>query len=165
MKKAIVLLLCVFSIASLAACGNAGKANTTNPSSNVQIPNPFVDCKTLDDASAIAHFNMTVPESINGYSERMIQAVADKMIQVLYFDGEDKALIRKAEGTGDISGDYNEYAEINSISVGDVKVSTKGNSGMISVATWAADGFTYAIDINNGGMTVETISALVAAIQ
>lgn len=165
MKKTIVLLLCSLSITSLAACGNLEKPNVTEPSSEVQIRNPFVNCETLDEAITISGFDMTVPETINGYSERTIQAVKDDMIQVLYLNGDEKICIRKADRSGDISGNYNEYKEVNSISVGDVEVTTKGDSGIISVATWTADGYTFAINISNKGMTVETISTLIAEVR
>ena len=41
----------------------------------VEIPNPFIDCDSLEDAKKIAGFEIRVPDAIDGYSDRFIQAI------------------------------------------------------------------------------------------
>ena len=53
--------------------------------------------------------------------------------------------IRKAVGTDDISGDYNEYKEENVVKVGELEVTEKGNDGNISVASWTDGTYSYSI--------------------
>lgn len=165
MKKTITLLLCALSAASLAACGQPVRANASNMSSTVQIPSPFVDCDTLDSAAAVSGFHMTVPETVDGYSDRNIQAVEDEMIQVFYQNGEDEICIRKAAGGGDVSGDYNEYAETSIVPVGEIPVSMRGNDGTVHVAVWETNGFAYAIGVNGDGLAADAVSALVSAVK
>ena len=59
-------------------------------------------------------FSLEAPIEYADYNSLVIQAIADDMIEVIYFDAEkthEGLRIRKAVGTDDISGDYNEYKE------------------------------------------------------
>ena len=131
MKKLLALTLCAITIFSMTACGNTSESTEDL----VEIPNPFIDCDSLEDAIKIAGFEIRVPDSIDGYSNRFIQAIDQYMIQVFYYtsseisddtgnttfsenteitenaayteDSRDQILLRKAIGTDDISGDYN----------------------------------------------------------
>lgn len=157
MKKLFLFLLCVISMVSLAACGNAAGDASPDTSSDispeVQIPSPFTDCGTLDEAAAISGFRMSAPETANGYSERSIQAVKDEMIQVFYRSGEEEICIRKATGDGDIgrerggdiSGDYTEYAQTGKLSVDDLEATVKGDRDKIHVAFWTDHDYSYSI--------------------
>ena len=77
MKKLITMILCVLTVCSLAACGSKSASNGNN-----EIPNPFIDCNTLEDAAKIAGFDITVPDAIDEYTDRTIQAVDKDLIQV-----------------------------------------------------------------------------------
>ena len=135
---------------------------------DVEIPSPFVDCDTMDDAEKIAGFNVTVPEKMpEGYAQKLIQAVENDMIQVFYANGEKEIVIRKAKGSEDISGDYNEYKENNTITVGSRKVSTRGNHGKVNAAIWIDGAYTYSITANLGetGLDANTISDMAGSIR
>ena len=54
-------------------------------------------------------------------------------------------VIRKAAGTEDISGDYNEYPEIYNVTVSEREVTMKGTDGKVNVAVWNTDDYSYAI--------------------
>ena len=65
----------------------------------------------------------------------------DGMLELFYAGaGGEEVSVRKAEGNGDISGDYNEYAESDVLEAGGVTVTAKGNGEGISLALWEADG-------------------------
>lgn len=132
----------------------------------VQIVNPFVDYETLDDAAKAAGFDLDVPETVDGYSgEKSIQVVDNRMIQILYTDdNENSLLIRKEAGSADISGDYNDYDEINTIFVGEYSVTLKGNNGTVSTAIWVNDGYSYAVNAD-APISTEDMIALIAAIN
>lgn len=72
--KVTKLMLCVVAVMSLSACG----------SKQVEIPNPFKECNSLEDAAAVAGFEMIAPDGIDGYEEKSITALENDMIQVLY---------------------------------------------------------------------------------
>ena len=172
MKK--ILLISVLCLAII-ACGKKEEAKqetteTTNVTQkeSTQIPNPFVEVKNLDEASKIAGFSLEVPETYEDYKKQVIQAIEDDMIEVIYYDenSEHEGLrIRKAKGTDDISGDYNEYKDVETVKVGDFEIIEKGSEGNISVATWNDGTYSYAIDVAEASLTKDTIANLVSNIK
>lgn len=206
-KKVTLMTLCAATMLSMAACGekqdktigaeNAGQtiveneekiptdgaATTTTEEiligDNTQIPNPFVDCDTLADASALAGFDIIVPDSVDGYEERTITAMENDMIQVLYLHGDDQICIRKAVGEEECSGDYNEYSEEKIVTVGDREITMRGNNGKVMVAVWTEGGYSYSIGVyaytqhndgvadpeSNSGMAEDEVTVLVAQVQ
>ena len=75
----------------------------------------------------------------------------------------DNVLIRKAISDEDISGDYNEYENIKTVSVNDLQVTMRGNGECVNVATWKDGEYAYAIstsaDISSDEM-IELVSAV-----
>ena len=151
----------------------------------VQIPNPFVDCETMEEAGKLAGFSLTAPESIDGYSDRIIQAVEGELVQVIFtrnqcielenqedsgatsqetadFESHDLT-IRKGTGMDDISGDYNEYPEVETVTVGDKTVTLKEEGGLVHTAIWKADGYSYAVYAADG-VSTDVMTALVSEI-
>ena len=90
------------------------------------IANPFVDCQTMEAAAEVAGFEYRTPEQVDVCSENKIQAVDQEMIQVIYSADENQILIRKAPGTRNISGDYNNYQKEETITVDEMQVTLKG---------------------------------------
>ena len=196
MKKMLVFVLCAAMMVLLVACGsnqnntanttdtdstqNSDTTNDTNTTNNTsdttddttqddgtEIANPFVTCETLEDAAALAGFDMTVPTvSSDTYAQQEISAVEDSMIQVSYQDSEssDSIVIRKGAGSDDISGDSNTYDETSTLDVDGITVTTKGNDGLIYVATWTSGDYTFSITAT-AGLDSNGVTELVQAIQ
>ena len=172
MKK--ILLISVLCLAII-ACGKKEEAKqetteTTNVTQkeSTQIPNPFVEVKTLEEASKIAGFTLEVPETYEDYKKQVIQAIENDMIEVIYYDenSEHEGLrIRKAKGTDDISGDYNEYKDVETVKVGDFEVTEKGSEGNISVAIWNDGTYSYAINVAEASLTKDIIANLISNIK
>lgn len=134
----------------------------TEPGSEeaVQIPSPFTGHATLAEAAKAAGFELTVPEKVNGSPRQDIETMSGKMIQVFYGDDENKICIRKAAGSGDISGDYNQYAQVK-VENG---VAMKGENGLFMVAIWERGGYTYAITAGTG-MSAAAMTALIQSVN
>lgn len=132
------------------------------------MPNPFVDFKTLKDAQKLAGFNVTVPDKMpEGYSESVIQVIKNKLIEIIYVNGDDEIRIIKGKGSEDISGDYNKYKEINVVTINNMQVKMEGDDGKFNVATWVDGEYTFAIDVNSAGSGMESsaISDMVRSIH
>lgn len=172
MKKIITLALSTIMMLSLTACGsNSGNgSNDATPSGlpglggNTQIANPVTTCDTLEDAAALAGFEYTVPETIDGYENRVISVINNKIVQVVYQnDDSDKITFRKGSGTDDISGDFNAYSEENTIAIDDISVTMKGSDGKIMLAVWSANDYTYSISVN--GISETDMTDYVKSVQ
>ena len=172
MKKILLMsLLCL----AIVACGKkeeikeetAEVVNTTQEQ-NYGIPNPYEIVDTLDEASKIAGFDLSVPATYGEYKNQVINAIEDDMIEVVYFEKESEnegLRIRKAKGTDDISGDYNEYKNVETVKVGDYDVTEKSDGGNILVATWTDGTYSYAINTDRAELSKEDIANLISNIK
>ena len=144
MKKLAVLLLCILTVVTLAAC--AGKSSQEEPL--MQIANPVVDYESLEAAAKAAGFELKTPSSVKGFSDKLVQVCDGEMIQVIYLNGDDRLLIRKAKGSEDISGDYNEYSDNSTVTVNGNSVTLRGDDGKVSTAVWTSGGYTYSVSFD-----------------
>ena len=110
MKKFIAVL--VGAVITMSAMPMAFAAETTAVNDTIiGMPSPFIDYDTLEEAEKAVGFEINVPESIDGYSEKLISVMDGKMIQIVFVEGDKQICIRKEKGNDDISGDYTKYAE------------------------------------------------------
>ena len=153
--KHTALLACSALLAvSLAACSQpaasdaastAGSASSSATSDTAQIPNPWTGCTTLADAAALTGYDFT---------------------EVQYSSGNARLCLRKAPGSDDISGDFNQYAESNAVDVDGRSVTLQGNDGQVQLATWLDGDYTYSIGIyrdDGTGLTADEMTGLVKA--
>ena len=145
--------------------GNTVKINTDPaPMNPVQIPSPFTGHATLAEAAKAVGFELTVPEKVSGSPRRGIETMNGKMIQVFYGDGENETCIRKEAGSGDISGDYSQYAQSKTVEVNGATVTMKGQNGLMMVAIWESSGYTYAVT-SDAGMSAAAMTALIQSVN
>ena len=187
MKNLLIFTVTAAMLLNLAACSQSAKpaakpdqpAQTetadsknaqaeTAETENVQIPNPWTDYDSKDDAAQAAGFDFTVPDEISGCSEksyRVLSAEGDVMFEIIYASGEDEtARIRKAPGANDASGNYNEYAETETVDVGGVRVTMKGENGLVKLAVWTNGDYSYVLSVESG-LSQNDMAALVSNIQ
>ena len=174
-NKIILTLACMAMVVSIAACGNTSKKGNTEISSdtsiskedtkneNIQIPNPWVDCKNMKEAEKIAGFSYEIPEKIDDYTDISIQVLDEDMIQVVYQKDEESITLRKGRGSDDVSGNYSEYDESKEITVGDYQVTEKGNDGNVMLATWTSGDYSYSVDTS--GMSAEAINEIIQQVK
>ena len=61
-------------------------------------------------------------------------------------------------------GDCNAYAEQTELTSGDAAITMKGADGLVQLAIWQADGYTYAVSVENG-LTADAMAELVAQVR
>lgn len=128
---------------------------------NIQIPNPWQECTSLEEAGKLAGFSFTAPQTVDGYTERYIAAIENEIAQVIFSNGNDSELyFRKGVGGDDISGDCNTYTTIEEQTIDGHTVLCKGNDGLIYTATWTDGEYSYAV-MCDAGMSVEQLTAWV----
>jgi len=177
MKKFFVFTVAAALLLSLAACAqNAEPAVQPEPAQqeetmpdNQQIPNPWTDCASKEEAAQLAGFELTAPDEIAAVSEKTYHVMnsedGEVIFEIVYASGEDRgAYVRKAPGAEDISGDNNDYAETETADVGGVSVTLKGNDGLVYLAVWTDGGYSYALNIS-AGLSQSDMTALVSEIR
>jgi hypothetical protein len=104
-----------------------------------------------------------VPDSVDGYPDVTIAVLeSEQLTEVQYSSGNARLCLRKAPGSDDISGDFNQYAESNAVDVDGRSVTLQGNDGQVQL-----DGdYTYSIGIyreDGAGLTADEMTGLVKA--
>ena len=170
-KQLIALTMSAVMALSLAACGSEKPAASSQSSSSavsedsgstVQIPNPWTEYTDLAEAVQASGIPLSVPDAVEGYPQRFIQALTgeDATLEVRYLNDDGQEIcIRKTDGAMDPSGDYNTYEQESSSAVGDRTVTLKGNSDQVSLAVWAENGYHYSIGAYDDSGTISGISS------
>ena len=105
------------------------------------MPNPFIECKSLEEAAKIAQVNIKLPE----YSQCTIYAVKNSFVEVQYPLNETSNItIRKSAGEEDISGVY-DGKEMQLHSTDGVDVNVRLKDGKFISAYFTGDDGTYSI--------------------
>lgn len=145
--------------------GNVIHINTDPSSmSAVQLPSPFTSHTKLAEAAKVVGFELTVPEKAGGSPRRDIETMSGEMIQVFYGNDENEICVRKEAGSGDISGDYNQYAQAKTVEVNGSSVTMKGENGLFMVAIWESSGYTYSVT-SGAGMSAAAMTALIQSVK
>ena len=114
-----------------------------------QIPNPYVDYETLEEACEAAGVSLRLPDSIEGYERIDYQAIDGQTVNVIYTAADGSMLlIRKAKGSEDISGDYNEYEHNSEQTINDIDVQVRGDGDTLSAAVWYDNGEAYSMTVD-----------------
>lgn len=153
MKNIFVLLFSLVVCLFFVGC-EVKKDNLTEENPSI-FRETFLEAKDLNEVESIAGFPIKIPEQIFEKDFRSeIRAIKGKVIQVTYYGIEQLIIIRKAVNNGeeDVSRDFNDYPEQFVETVRDTKVSLRGNDGKINVMYWNSGDYSYAININPGGI-------------
>ena len=136
------------------------------PEESVGMPNPFTDNDTLEEAEKNAGFSIQVPEKIGGVSATAFRNSGQEMLEVIYYNGEQEvARIRKGHENADNSGNYVGYPEIKNEKIGGLDVSLKEKDGKVVLAIWSDGAYSYSISLDEQGVSLEEMTALVKAVK
>lgn len=177
MKKLIIGALCAAIIIPVgirtyevkniktSASLNSSSTKPNKELSPKQIPNPMKEYSTLDEARKAAGFNFVIPTVLpDGYQMNGIKVINDSMAEVTYNKGDLKIIYRTAAGNFDISGDYNAYDVVKTITAGNTKVVIKGKSNGINLATWTKDGVSFSLSLAEA-INEKAVSTMVESIK
>lgn len=155
---------------SVTACGGQGSTGETVTGQRsedfVGMPNPFTDNATLEEAEEYAGFSIQVPDQISGVSATAFRNLGQEMLEVIYYNGEQEvARIRKGHENADNSGNYVGYPEIKNEKIGGLDVSLKEKDGKVVLAIWSDGAYSYSISLDEQGVSLEEMTALVKAVK
>lgn len=156
-RKVFMFAICAAAALMLAACGGSTPADsgdtpadssaalTGESDGDVGMPDPFTEYQTLEEAEKEAQFTLELPQAAGDYSGPVYRLNKEAgLLEVIFENGGERITFRKAAGDEDISGDYNEYAQVETVD----GVTLKGENGMFSLAVWSSDGYTYAVSVH-----------------
>ena len=121
---------------------------TASDPGSTQLPDPWTELDTPEAAAEAAGFDLTLPAEADRFAERVYRVLPSgsaPLLEVLCRTGDDRLILRKAPGSGDISGDYTAYAQEQVTAVGDRSVTMRGADGRFSLAVWTDGGYAYSV--------------------
>lgn len=131
----------------------------------VQIPNPIVETDDIRTLKESVSFPLKVPTVVPEGNEVIdTSVIGGTLAQITYSNGSNKITYRMAEGTDDISGEYNTYDKLREITVDGQNVLLKGNNDGYQVATWTDGTYTYSIT-SDSPLREEQIVQMIEGIQ
>lgn len=133
------------------------------PDTSAQMPNPFVEYKTVDEAQKVLPFSAVVPSNVKGYELENVSVMSNEMLQLIYKNGDKEIIYRVEKGSDDISGDYNEYKDIKTVKVGDVEVKVRKSEETMSTI-WTNGDLTFSL-YSNGNLTEKDITDIISSIK
>ena len=75
-----------------------------------------------------------MPDSVDGYPDVTIAVLeSEQLTEVKYSSGNARLCLRKAPGSDDISGDFNQYAESNAVDVDGRSVTLQATTARFSL--------------------------------
>lgn len=151
-KKILSVAAC---IAVLLVCGTMLKplfrTDSENPDELSSAVADMVECTSAEELSEKAGFQVTDIAELPFEAETTSYTWCwGTFAQIEYAGNDDTVLYRKAVGNDDISGDYNEYEQVEIKQLGNVSITVKGNDDLYYLAIWQEDGYTCSISDDCG---------------
>ena len=124
----------------------AGRAPEQTDEPLVMTSYGATECASIDELSQALGFAVKVPSELPFKPEQTTySAMFEEFAQIDYSAGSASLCVRMTLGTEDVSGDYNEYAQEETVEVGDWNVLLKGDGSTVSLATWTDGAYSYSI--------------------
>ncbi|HBB61639.1 MAG TPA: hypothetical protein DCZ61_07610 [Lachnospiraceae bacterium] len=138
--------------------------------SSTQIPNPWTETSSLEEAAAGSGVDFAPPidAALSCYDGLALQTYRymDGTIEADYTNGSDTLIIRKSTDTEGqaLSGDYSEYSSTWEYSMKGLLVTCRGDGSRMNEATFSVDSYHYAVSCDMGeegkGITESDLTSL-----
>ncbi len=164
MKKQVKKYVAVAAMLSIIVVGGGiysflgSNSNGTKPGITdngcVQIPNPWVDVDSVEDAERECGFEIEqftyLPDGFNKSETVYLKNEEGVIVRQFARNSTDERLsFEKRSKTIENDGDYNVYDKEDTIDVADLSVTVKYEDGELKKAEWEKDNFKYSIMIDN----------------
>lgn len=117
------------------------------------MPSPIKDFNTIEEAQKSLSFYTKVPKNVpEKYKAVAFETISDKILQIVYSDGKNEVTYRTAQGTEDITGDYNKYAYVKKLKINDADVTIKGNGTKVYNVLCTKNDVTYSVFAKTGNI-------------
>lgn len=148
----LALLLCACSASNSAATTTPGSGSGSSATEAAEIPDPYINYASLEEAEDAVGFEITLPEEIDKAEPQQYRVMDDIMLEVIYEDedGYQVARIRKEATADDISGDYNVYELDDEVEQEGITYRLRGSGDVYYLGTWTSGDYSYAVSDYNG---------------
>lgn len=104
-------------------------------------------CKSVSELSSVLGFEVSEPNYLPfDFTQKAYNAYWKEVAEITYTNENNIVTFRMAQGSKDISGDYNEYNEVKDFQMDFGTITLKGNDGAYNLAIWSHNDMSYSIE-------------------
>lgn len=116
-----------------------------------KIVNPYIEYNDIESAEEILGYDVMIPTIIpEDYTISNIVIIDNKILSIDYENDSEKINYRTSEGNDEISGDFNNYENVNQIEIDNKNITLKGNDNKIHLISWNYDEQVFSIYSDQG---------------
>lgn len=118
---------------------------------HVETISPFTEVSSLEELEDTVGFKVEeLTELPFPVTEQVYTAFGSDMAEIRYCGETETAVLRKAVGIQDPSGDYTQYAEERVLDVKGTSVTLKGENGQYILALWQEGDYAWSVRLSEG---------------
>ena len=118
---------------------------------HVETVSPFTEVSSLEELEDTVGFKVEeLTELPFPVTEQFYTAFGSDMAEIRYCGETETAVLRKAVGIQDPSGDYTQYAEERVLDVNGTSVTLKGEDGQYVLALWQEGDYAWSVRLSEG---------------
>ena len=145
----LVVLIAVCAVLPNVLTKNGDQNQDQTPEEDTQVT---WDHQEYDSAQALAEKMGYEVSDIQGLpfepQTTVYALIGTDLAQIEYQNGDTSACYRKSPGTEDNSGDYNQYGNIDTVSVEDIQVELRGTGDGYVLAVWTDGTYAYSLSFS-----------------
>ena len=133
----------------------APPSETVNPGESVTIQNPMQEVSSPEDFSKYLTFTPRLPSELPaGYQVSSCCVIGGELAEAVYSDGTTEVTYRTAQGTDDVSGDYNAYPETNQKGA----YTLCGSDGAVALVKWTDGGYSFSLSFSPAVIQADAVA-------
>ncbi len=123
----------------------------TEPPGHTETVSRFTEVDSLTELEAAVGLELEELETLPlPVTDTVYTAFGQEMAEIRYCGETETAVLRKAAGEDDPSGDYTQYAEERTLAIGGTSVLLRGDGGRYVLALWQKDGHACSLRLTGG---------------
>lgn len=148
MKKKIIISVAALAIIAAVFVVVVVINSHTKSESTLKSSSEILSAGQVEKDDTIAGFKMDYSDRLGGYQATDVKTT-NNAIEVTYGNA---GFVRKTYGSdeSDSSDDKTTYTESNEYQIDGLTVTFKGSDGLVYLAVWQANGYSYTISVNSG---------------
>lgn len=118
---------------------------------HVETVSPFVEVSSLTELEDAVGFQVEeLTELPFEAADTVYTVIGGKIAEIQYCGETETAVLRKAAGTEDPSGDYTQYEAEQTLRIRGTAVTLRGEAGRYVLALWQRGGYSYSLHLSVG---------------
>ena len=149
-KRYLPLAACLAVVVAAGAVTLPHQQGQDQAAASVLTGSAVVDCSSADKLSEVVNFAVEDLEGLPFQVEQRAYTAYPAELAEITYSGEDQtAVFRKSPGSGDISGNYEDFETVSEVSVSPYVVTLKGQAGAYRLALWSDGEFAYSLQFSS----------------